>query len=430
MKNTRLFGRLHRSRCSHTGGAARFCTIRCLLVSVLLCSLLTAVYASAPDTIAPDEELPVISVGTVSQEFPGTISASSAILVDEEGSVLWAFNADTRMPMASTTKIMTALTVLSAGMDLDASVTIPPEAVGVEGSSIYLYEGESLTAGQLLDAVLMESANDAAAALAIAHAGSLDAFASKMNACAASLGLTDTHFMNPHGLSHREHYTTARELSVIARAAMEYPAFRASVSCYKKEIPLCGSEGVRLLINHNKLLKNLEGCIGIKTGYTKDAGRCLVSACTRDGITLYCVTLDAPDDWNDHTALYEWGFSQVERVVLTEAGEQYAVLPVVGAALAGGGAVQSGSVVSTAVKNTDAHAVILLRSHGEIRRELRCPRFLYAPVSAGDVVGCVVYTDADTGTVYAEVPLYACENVPAYQKPGLWQRIKSLFKIK
>ena len=387
-----------------------------LLLSAAVLMLSAA--ASGSDEM-PVQSAPAAAVSlSLTVDAPPSVSAAAAVLTDDAGRLLWSRQADVRMPMASTTKIMTALTVLDGGADLQMAVPIPAEAVGIEGSSVYLYEGEVLTVGQLLDAVLMESANDAATALAIACAGSTDAFASQMNALAARMGLTDTHFVNPHGLDHEEHYTTARELAEIARAAMAYDAFAAAVSTYKKEIPLKGNEGVRLLINHNKLLKSLDGCIGIKTGYTKRSGRCLVSACTRDGVTLYCVTLSAPDDWNDHRALYEWGFSQVERVTLTEVGEQYTVLPVVG------GVLQDG-ILTAAVNNTEAVSMILPRNRGTIRKELRLPRFLYAPVAAGTRIGSAVYTL--DGDVLCEVPLYACEDVPLYKEPSLWERICRFF---
>ena len=393
-----------------------------LSLGLVLCGMMLPVLASGMD---PEPPALTAAVSAELSTVPPEISAKAAILTDDAGQVLFARNADDRMPMASTTKIMTALTVLTGGGDLGRAVTVPKEAVGVEGSSVYLYEGEQLTVGQLLDAVLMESANDAATALAIAYAGSVDAFAAQMNHLAAEMGLRDTHFVNPHGLDHDDHYTTARELAQIARAAMAYEDFAQTVATHKKEIPLKGNEGVRLLINHNKLLKLQEGCIGIKTGFTKRSGRCLVSACTKDGVTLYCVTLSAPDDWNDHQALYAWGFSQVERVVLTEANEQYTVLPVVGGALPDGSAPGDGVVLTAAVKNADAVSMTLPQNRSAVQKELRLPRFLYAPVMAGDVIGTAVYTL--DGEVLCEVPLYACESVPAYQKPTFWERIKAFF---
>ena len=399
-----------------------YCRFPALFFSVIM--LILPVFASGSDAVM---EEPTAAVSAEISALPPTVSAESAILTDDTGRILWSKQADVRMPMASTTKIMTALTVLSGGGDLDCTVEIPAEAVGVEGSSVYLYEGETLTVGELLDAVLMESANDAATALAIACAGSVDAFAERMNALASDMGLVDTHFVNPHGLDDDTHYTTAKELAEIARAAMQYDSFAKTVATHKKEIPLKGSEGVRLLINHNKLLKTLDGCIGIKTGYTKRSGRCLVSACTRDGVTLYCVTLSAPDDWNDHKALYDWGFSQIERVTLTEAGEQYAVLPVVGGAMADGSVPGEGALLTVAVKNTDAISMTMPRGHAGIQKELRLPRFLYAPVTQGTRVGMAVYTM--NGEVLCEVPLYACEDVPLYREPTLWERICCFFGI-
>ena len=393
---------------------------RVLLCLWLCVMMVLPAMASGPDMLSEDP-----AVMTAAADDLPAVSAKAAILTDETGRVLWSRAADTRMPMASTTKIMTALTVLSDGASLDRAVTVPGEAVGVEGSSVYLYEGETLTVRQLLDAVLMESANDAATALAIAHAGSLDAFAARMNAIASEMGLKNTRFSNPHGLDSEDHYTTARELAEIARAAMKYDVFAETVATHKKEIPLKGGEGVRLLINHNRLLRSLDGCIGIKTGFTKKSGRCLVSACRRDGVTLYCVTLAAPDDWNDHRALYDWGFSQVTQVTLTEAGEQYAVLPVVGGALGDGTFPGDGVILTAAVKNTDAVSMTLPAEHGEIRKELRLPRFLYAPVTVGQRVGCAVYTCS--GEVLCEVPLYAAEAVSLYHKPTLWERIKGFF---
>lgn len=387
--------------------------------------MIVPVTASGPDSVTA--AVPTVAALADVSSPPPTVSARAAILTDDTGHILWSKQADARMPMASTTKIMTALTVLSGGNDLDCAVTIPAAAVGVEGSSVYLYEGETLTVGELLDAVLMESANDAATALAIACAGSVEAFAERMNLLASEMGLVDTHFVNPHGLDDDAHYTTAKELAGIARAAMQYEAFVQTVATHKKEIPLKGSEGVRLLINHNKLLKTLDGCIGIKTGYTKRSGRCLVSACTRDGVTLYCVTLSAPDDWNDHKALYDWGFSQVERVTLTEVGEQYAVLPVVGGAMDDGSAPGEDDLLTASVKNYDAVSLILPRGHAEIKKELRLPRFLYAPITTGMRIGTAVYSM--DGAVLCEVPLYACEDVPLYREPTLWERFRRFFGI-
>lgn len=287
---------------------------------LLCCALLSAV--SAPDVNS-----------TESAYSPQNISARSAILIDSDGAVLAQKNAGERMGEASTTKIMTSL-VIAETMPLDTLVTIPAEAVGIEGSSVYLCEGEMLTVKELLLALLLESANDAAVALAIASAGSVEAFAEKMNARAKELGLEDTSFKNPHGLYHEEHYTTAYDLAQISAQALKLPALREIFSTKKAQISsrvtedMPEGEGKRYLHNHNKMLTLYDGAIGIKTGFTKKTGRCLVSAAERDGLTLIAVTLNAPDDWRDHTLLLDYGFDNYERVTLFDVGEfsyQYAV---------------------------------------------------------------------------------------------------------
>ena len=203
---------------------------------------------------------------------------------------------------------MTALTVLREGGDLDRSFTIPPEACGIEGTSIYLQPGETLTVRDLLYALLLSSANDAATALALCCSGSIPAFADRMNRIAEQLGLENTHFVNPHGLDHPEHYSTARDLALIAAAAFEDVNFREIVSTRRYLIP-APDGGRRILTNHNKLLSRYSDCVGVKTGFTKKSGRCLVSAAERDGVLLISVTLNDPNDWNDHTLLLDYGFS-------------------------------------------------------------------------------------------------------------------------
>ena len=228
-----------------------------------------------------------------------SLSAESAILIEAStGDVVMEKNCDTRLPMASTTKIMTALTALSIASP-ETPIVTDAAAVGVEGSSIYLTEGETLTLEQMLYALMLESANDAAEAIAIGLCKSKEAFADEMNRIADEMGLTDTHFVNPHGLDDEEHYTTARELSTIALHAMQNELFRTIVSTRKTTIPHSGEDAERLLVNHNKLLRIYEDCIGVKTGFTKRSGRCLVSAAERDGVELIAVTLNAPNDWDE-----------------------------------------------------------------------------------------------------------------------------------
>ena len=253
----------------------------------------------------------------------GALSAKSAVVIDADtGETLYEYNADERLPMASTTKIMTALVALGEG-DLDRTYTVKPEYAQVEGSSMYLQAGETLSMRDTLYGLMLSSGNDAAVAIA-GECGGYDAFIQKMNDKAAALGLTDTHFVNPNGLPADGHYTTARELARITAEALRDPVFRQIVATQSY------TAGERTFTNHNRLLTSYEGAIGVKTGYTRAAGRCLVSAAERNGRTVIAVTLNDADDWNDHAALLDAAFAQYEPVTLHEAGEQITTLRVFG----------------------------------------------------------------------------------------------------
>lgn len=254
----------------------------------------------------------------------GAVSAKSAYVLDAvSGRVLFSLNPDRQSLIASTTKIMTALIICEQCNVLDR-MRIPREAVGIEGSSMYLQEGEVLTLQELLYGLMLSSGNDAAVALAIYCGGTVEGFAELMNDKARVLGMTGTHFENPNGLDSPGHYSTARDLAVLAAYAMENPIFAKTVSTKT----VCA--GNRALRNHNKLLWMLEGADGVKTGYTKAAGRILVSSATRDGRRLIAVTLDDPNDWQDHQALLCDGFSRFALEKLVCAGDQVGTAEVIG----------------------------------------------------------------------------------------------------
>ncbi len=305
------------------------------------------------------------------------LSARAAVLTDGAGCVLMAKNADARLPMASTTKLMTALVAIES-LPMQTVIKIPASAVGIEGSSIYLTEGEELTLEALLYALMLESANDAATAIAIAVAGSTDSFAALMNERSAAMGLKDTHFDNPHGLDSDTHYTTARELAAIAAAAFDNADLRRIAGTYRKTIPMGENDGARLLINHDRLLRSYEGTIGGKTGFTKKSGRCLVTAAERDGLRLIAVTLSAPDDWRDHERMLDYGFAEYESVELCPARECRFLLSL-------DGGEQRGVIGS----NTQAVRVTLPRQRGEVTISPALPVSIQAPVRRGDLLGTV-----------------------------------------
>lgn len=236
------------------------------------------------------------------------ISAQSVILLDaHSGRALFEKNSNHQLPMASTTKIMTGLLACESGK-LGKTVKVSPFAAGAEGSSLWLKIGEKQTLENLTYGLMLKSGNDAAVAIAEYLGGSVEAFALLMNKKAREIGAVNTNFENPHGLDSENHYTTAYDLALIAREAMKNKLFSKIVATRTYTIPNPNEKWGRALKNHNKLLWSFEGCRGVKTGYTKRCGRCLVSYAERNGEELICVTLNAPDDWNDHTYLLNYGF--------------------------------------------------------------------------------------------------------------------------
>ena len=339
-----------------------------------------------------------------------SVSASSAILINAgNGEVIFEKQADERRAMASTTKIMTAIVAIENG-DLDAEITIPAAAVGVEGSSLYLKKGEKMTLYELLQGLMLRSANDAAETIAISLCGSVEAFANLMNKKANELGLEHTHFTNPHGLHDDGHYTTARELGIIASYAMKNVTFKEICSSKKANLP-----GNRIVVNHNKLLFSFEGACGVKTGFTKSSGRCLVSAAKRDGILLVAVTLSAPDDWNDHKEMLEYGFIEFESVTLAKQGDVFYSLPLIGG--------DKDSVTVTAQNDV---TVCLRKNRASIVEKIELQKTRFAPVYKGETVGRVIYML--DGKEIASANLVANEYVGERQNTtSLLDKIKNFF---
>ncbi|MCD8322272.1 MAG: D-alanyl-D-alanine carboxypeptidase [Oscillospiraceae bacterium] len=350
----------------------------------------------------------LLAAPTLAIDAAPDISAQAAILVEADtGTVLLEKNADERRLIASTTKIMTALVVLEQWDDLDAVVTVEEAWTEVEGSSMYLTAGQEITVRELLYGLLLASGNDAATALACATSGSEEAFSDLMNEKAAALGCDNTHFTNPHGLNDDGHYSTARDLATIMIAAIENETFCDITGTVSITI------GENTITNHNRLLWECEGVFGGKTGYTQAAGRTLVTCCQRDGMTLVCVTLKDPDDWNDHTALYDWAYgAYTNSDVLSEA---VWTVPVIG------GEVEEVSV-------TAAEPLYVLRTvEQDVTVQFTLPSFVYAQVEAGQTAGqATAYVDGqEAGTV----ELVYSEGVAKTEEQSLtlWEKIKSFF---
>ena len=333
------------------------------------------------------------------------ISAEKAILMDAAtGRVLYEKNADDRSLIASTTKIMTALVVAEQCNVLDR-VRIPKEAVGIEGSSMYLREGEILTVQELLYGLMLHSGNDAAIALAIYCGGTVEGFAELMNDKARQLGMENSHFENPNGLDAPGHCATARDLAILASYAMENPIFYKTVSAKNVTI------GDRYLHNHNKMLWRYEGADGVKTGYTRAAGRILVSSATRENRRLIAVTINAPDDWNDHTMLLDHGFSGFENQRIINQKEIVGFLEIAGGL--------SGNVQLLAAEDFD----YALAPEEKISFVIPGAGFVYAPITFGADAG-VVYVCVD-GKRVGKVPVIYGETIELQPQPqrGFWRRL-------
>ncbi len=307
------------------------------------------------------------------------VSAASAIVLEAStGRVLYEKDAHEKMPMASTTKVMTALVALEYGNPGDV-VTVSKNASGVEGSSIWLSVGEKMTLSDMLYGLMLASGNDAAVAIAEHVGGSLDGFVALMNKKAQEIGAYDTHFANPNGLPAEDHYTTAYDLALVCAYAMQNEYFSEIVKTQYKTLPWEGHEWDRVVKNKNKILWNYEGGNGIKTGYTKEAGRCLTAAAQRDGMQLVSVVLCAPNMFNDCMTLMDHGFENYKNRVIMEKGE-----------FIGEVAVEDGIEDSFSVY-TDKDIVYPLTDaeYEQIKRSVHLEEKVKAPVNKGQCVGTI-----------------------------------------
>lgn len=344
----------------------------------------------------------------LSHNTVGAVSAKNAIVVDAQtGRVLYARAPDEKALIASTTKIMTALLVCEQCNVLDR-MAIPKQAVGIEGSSMYLQEGEILTLQELLYGLMLKSGNDAAVALAIYCGGTVEGFAQLMNDKAHRLGMKNTHFVNPNGLDAPGHYSTARDMAILAAYAMQNPIFYQTVST--KTVTVTN----RSLRNHNKLLWQVDGADGVKTGYTKAAGRILVSSTTRQGRRIIVVTMNDPNDWADHAKLVEDGFSQFSVKQIVQDGQCLGTVEVAGG---------SAGEVPLLAANGFSYA---LREDENVEIGLPAPGFVYAPVVENADAGYahVLVDGASVGTI-ALVYGQTVEQIPE-EKTTILDKLRNL----
>ena len=348
-----------------------------------------------------------------SQKEERITARAYALIESGSGRLLFGEHEHDRLPMASTTKIMTALLLIEDGEDPDTLIAVPPEAAGTEGSSLHLKAGERMSLRDLLYGLMMASGNDAAVALAIHAAGSVEAFAARMNEKAAALGLADTHFVNSNGLHDPDHYTSAYDLARLGAAAMEEPFFRELVNT--ERYTAATGDRARTFHTKNRVLTQMEGGCGIKTGFTKKAGRCLCFAAEREGMLLIGAVLNAPDMWGDGKKLLDRGFSEYELHTFLAAGQTAGQVPVTGSAKKTLPAVAKEGILYPVRKD----------GRDETRLDVRLPEGLAAPVGRDDTVGEAVLTV--NGARVQTVPLLAGEGAAPLTFDWFFKRVMEAF---
>ncbi len=330
----------------------------------------------------------------------------AALLCLETGEFLYCLNADERLSMASTTKIMTSLLAIEYAQP-DKEIVVTDEMVSVEGTSMGLVAGDSVSLRELVYGMLLQSGNDAANTIATVIGGNAENFAQMMNVRAAEIGLINTNFVTASGLDDSEHYSTARDMALLAAECLRNPEFVSICSQKTAKVTYGNPPYERTLTNHNRLLWSYPDAIGVKTGFTKKSGRCLVSAAKRDGITLVAVTLNAPDDWSDHKEMLDYGFSVCKTGLLT-CDLSSAFVKVCGSDKS-----SVGLCLSQEIQGLSDYECILLTK-----------QMVYAPVNEGDILGKAVFVSG--GKVIADIPVLSAENA-AYHHVQPVMEEKSFF---
>lgn len=327
-----------------------------------------------------------------------SVSAQHAAIVElKSGRLIGGKAENERASMASTTKIMTSL-LLCENADLDEEITVTEKMTAVEGTSMGLMPGDKVHYRDLLYGMLLASGNDAANAAAISIAGSIENFARMMNSRAAQIGMKNTNFVTPSGLDEEQHYSTAYDMALLACEAMKNADFAAACASSRATLEYGNPPYKRTLTNHNKLLKMYEDCVGIKTGFTKKSGRCLVSCAVRDGKGVVAVTLNAPDDWNDHIAMLDYGLGELETRQLSV--PQLNTVRVVG-----------GTKPSVSVSAAAPDASLLPEDFERVTAHIYIQDILFAPISEGETVGSIEWRL--DGVTVAGTDITAVSSVPS-----------------
>lgn len=347
-----------------------------------------------------------------------TSASSAVVMVAQTGEIVYSKNAHTRRSMASTTKIMTSLLAVE-NADLKKQIKVKEDMIKVEGTSMGLLDGDTVSMENLVYGMLLQSGNDAANVAAIMLGGSIEKFSELMNQRAREIGMNNTNFVTPSGLDDENHYSTAYDMALLGCEAIKNVEFRKICSKTTARISYGNPPYMRTLSNHNRLLKSYEGCFGIKTGFTKKSGRCLVTACQRDGITLVCVTLNDPDDWYDHKKMFDYGFENVKNNQLDSLSFTVDV--------AGG---QKNKVNCNLLYTPSIQCV----NNIEYSSRVLLDKTQFAPIKKGDILGEVLYFN--NGKEMFSVPITATEDVKTAvieEKPKSFfekvkEKIKNIFK--
>lgn len=359
--------------------------------------------------------LTFVNINSVAWEI--SVSAKSAILINADTlEIIYAKEPYEKRGIASTTKILTSLIALEYA-EPQKEVVASKEAVTIEGTALGLKAGDKITLKSLVYGMLLESGNDAANVVAYAISGSITEFSRVMNSYAKNIGMYDSNFVNPSGLTHKNHYSTAYDMALLTSVAIKNPVFKKICSTESAVISFGTPEISRRLSNHNRLLTEYDGVFGVKTGYTKVSGRCLVTACEKNGVTLIAVTLNAYDDWFDHKKLYDYGFSLFEETEIKTEVESVKI-PVICA--------------DKRFVSVEYFEDFKIYSNSSVTSEIYASKLLYPPVKKGDIVGEIVFKD-NNKKIIKIVPLVSSDDAVALygeikRSPTIFQKIKKFIE--